>query len=463
MGVVLKGGTIATAQAVYPADIRIAGQTIDAIGANVARPDDEIVDISGCYAFPGGIDPHTHFDLNVGITTTADDFFTGTKAAVLGGTTTVIDFATQSRGGSLNDALSAWHAKASGKSYIDYGFHLAVCDLNEQALAELPLLASAHGVASVKLYLAYKDVLQVDDATLFKMLRLCRQHGILICLHCENGDVIGELVAEAKAAGNTAPKYHALTRPVTLEAEAVFRAIALAEAAGAPLYIVHVSSGRALSLIADARRRGIAVYAETCPQYLLLDESCYDQAGFAAAKYVMSPPLRGKDDQAQLWQGLAAGRIATVGSDHCSFNLHGQKELGLTDFSAIPNGAPGVENRLGLLYTYGFAAGKIDLPTLVAATATNAAKLFGLYPRKGTIAAGSDADIVVWDPAVHWTIEARTQVQNVDYNAYEGFTQVGKARHVYLRGNAVVKDGALQGEPDGIYLARSPFIPWEGP
>ena len=462
MGIVLSGGTVVNADSVECQDIRIDGPVIDRLGVGLVAIGDEVLDVSGCYLFPGGIDPHTHFDLDTGSTLTADDFTSGTRAALMGGTTTVIDYATQGRGQSLADALAVWHVKARGKSFTDYGFHMAMSDCRDEFLSELARLPSQHGVSSVKLYMAYKDVLQVDDASLLKVMRICREQGIRVCLHCENGDIIKELVKTAKAAGEFLPAQHAATRPEAVEAEAVYRAICLTEISGCSLYIVHVSTERALNLIREAQRRGLPVTAETCPQYLLLDESYYEKADFEAAKYVMSPPLRNRNNQAALWQGLADGTICCVGSDHCSFNFHGQKELGREDFSCIPNGAPGVENRLGLLYTFGVEAQRLSLRQFVQATSAGAAKLFGLYPRKGLLGIGSDADIVVWDPAQRSTIHAETQTQNVDYNAYEGFAQAGAVRHIFLRGNHEVKDGRLQAGLLGEYLPRKPLPIGEG-
>jgi dihydropyrimidinase len=462
MGIVLKGGTVVNADSVERQDLRINGPVIDRLGFGLEADGDEVIDVAGCYLFPGGIDPHTHFDLEVGSTITADDFATGSKAALIGGTTTVIDYATQSRGGSLTEALSAWHGKARGKCFTDYGFHLALCDCREEILHELETLPQTHGVTSIKLYMAYKDVMQVDDASLLRVMRVCHEQGLRVCLHCENGDIIDELVREAKSAGRITPEQHAATRPEIVEAEAVFRGICLAEITGCPLYIVHVSTTGALSLIRDAQRRGLPVTAETCPQYLLLDESCYEKINFEAAKYVLSPPLRSSRNQAGLWQGLADGSFSCVGSDHCSFNWHGQKELGRTDFSLIPNGAPGVENRFGLLYTFGVDSGRLSLQEFVKVTSANAARLFGLYPRKGMLGAGSDADIVIWDPTRRSVISAATQTQKVDYNAYEGLVQDGVARHVFLRGQPVVKDGVLHAVPLGEYLPRNPVSIREG-
>ena len=454
MGTVLCGGTIVNADSVTVEDLRISGESIAAIGKNLVKPGDQQIDVSGCFLFPGGIDPHTHFDLDVGSTTTADDFASGSLAAILGGTTTVLDYATQSRGGSLTDALATWHAKAAGKSYVDFGFHLALCDCTPQALAELAAVAERDGVVSVKLYMAYKDVMQVGDADLLRVMRICRDQGMLVCLHCENGELIAALVLDAKAAGRLEPAQHAVTRPEVVEAEAVARAVAIAELSGCPIYIVHVSSARALSLIRQAQRQGLPVAAETCPQYLLLDASRYDTKDFSAAKYVMSPPLRDKRNQAPLWQGLQDGAIVCVGSDHCSFNFVGQKEIGKNDFSRIPNGIPGVENRFGLLYSFGVATGKISLSQFVACISTGPAKQFGLYPRKGVLAVGSDADIVVWDPGQSCLITAAAQAQRVDYNAYEGIEQQGRVREVFLRGLHAVQAGRIAAGPTGCYLAR---------
>ena len=458
MATVLTGGTVVNATGSSRADVRIEGEKITSVGVNLREPADTLIDASGCYLFPGGIDPHTHFDLSVGVTVTADDFESGTQAAAVGGTTTVIDFTTQNKGETLAQAVANWHAKAGGRSFIDYGFHIAISDWNEGILRELASIVDEAGITSVKLYMAYKRVLQVDDGALLRTLQAAKQLGILVCVHCENGDVIDVLVDEAKALGHHAPRYHALTRPAAVEREAIYRAASLAEIADAPLYVVHVSSGPGLRAIEEARQRGLEIYGETCPQYLLLDASRYETDDFSAAKYVMSPPLRAPEDQELLWAGLRDGHLATVGSDHCSFNLAGQKELGRDDFSRIPNGGPGVENRFGLLYTYGVAAGKIDIHQFVAITSTNAAKLFGLYPRKGVIAAGSDADIVVWDTALQSVISASTQKQRVDYNLYEGFQQSGAARHVFLRGRQIVRDGILDEKPSGRYLKRQPNL-----
>lgn len=463
MGIVLKGGTIATAVDCYQADLRIENEKIVAIGKEIAKDivkdDDKVLNVDGCYLFPGGIDPHTHFALPVAGTVTADDFTSGTKAAILGGTTTIIDFATQFSGESLTQALGNWHRKADGQCYADYAFHMAISNWNESVASEITSLVEKDGVSSFKLYMAYKGTMQVDDRVLLEALCSSKEAGALICLHCENGDIVDLLVREARARGHLSPNYHPRSRPMLAEREATERAVALAEVIGAPVYIVHLSSQEALRVVADAKWRGVQVYGETCPQYLLLDDTLYEE-NFNSAKYVISPPLRSKQDQEALWQGLRAGIVDTVATDHCSFNFRGQKELGREDFSKIPNGMPGVENRMGLLYTYGVREGRMTLSQFVNLTSTQAAKLFGLFPRKGTIAVGSDADIVVWEPSETTVITAKEQYQRVDYSPYEGFRQVGRAVQVFLRGQHVVRNGRLNDEnPKGIYLSRKPFHP----
>ncbi len=457
MAIVLRGGTVVTAADYYRADVRIVGEKVEAIGNTLAQPADRVLDVDGCLLFPGGIDPHTHFDLPVGNISTSDNFNSGSKAALLGGTTTVIDFATQFPGESLSEALANWHGKADGNCYTDFGFHLAVTEWSDLISREMSQVIDQTGVSSFKFYMAYKNTLQVDDSVLLQALHRARELGALVCVHCENGDIVDTLVRDALANGNTTPAWHPLTRPVAAEREATQRALTLAEVAKAPLYIVHLTSGAALQAVQEARERGVEAYAETCPQYLLLDESCYTD-NFASAKYVISPPLRGKENQQALWNGLFAGAIDTLATDHCSFNFRGQKDLGRTDFSKIPNGMPGVETRLGLLYTYGVVQGRISINQFVDLTATRPAKLFGLFPRKGTIAVGSDADIVVWDPGVKSIIQHEGLNQQVDYTPFAGFTQSGKAAHVFLRGHQVVQDGKLHSQdPEGIYVKRKPF------
>ena len=459
MGIVLSGGTIVTAVDTYQADVRLEGEKIVALGHNIKQPDDQVIKVEGCLIFPGGIDPHTHFDLPMGTFSTSDDFLSGSKAAVLGGTTTILDFATQFKGETLKEGLANWHAKADGRCYVDFGFHMAITDWNDQVAQEMTDLVYLEGVPSFKLYMAYKNILQVDDGALLQALHQAGECGALVCVHCENGDVIDYLVKEARGQGKTAPYFHPLTRPPEAEEEATHRVITLAQMADAPLYIVHLTCRGALQTVVDAKLKGLEVYAETCPQYLLLNDSYYRSEGFNGAKYVISPPLRPANHQKGLWSGLQTGVIDTLATDHCAFNFKGQKDLGLNDFSKIPSGAPGVETRMGLLYTYGVMTGKLTMNEFVALTSTNAAKLFGLFPRKGTIAPGSDADLVVWDPRVSSTITVETLHQQVDYTPYEGFNQLGQATQVFLRGQQVVKDGRLQvTKPTGIYCSRKPFF-----
>ncbi len=455
MGIVLVGGHIVTAVDSYQADLRIEGEQIVAIGNDLEHPGDERILVDGCLLFPGGIDPHTHFDLPVGNISTADDFESGTKAAILGGTTTILDYATQFRGETLKAATLNWHRKADGRSYTDYGFHMAVTDWNMQVAQEMSMLVLKEGIMSFKFYMAYKHTLQVDDESLLQALGQAKECGALVCVHCENGDVVYELVRQARAQGQTTPAYHPLTRPVAAEKEATSRLIALAEIAQAPVYIVHLTSADALQVVTAAKLRGTPVYAETCPQYLLLNETCYQAEGFNGAKYVLSPPLRSRQDQESLWSGLRTGLLDTIATDHCAFNFVGHKDLGLTDFSLIPNGAPGVETRMGLMYTYGVVTGKISINQFVNYTSTQAAKLFGLFPRKGTLAPGSDADITVWDPNGDSVLSAESLHQAVDYTPYEGFPQNGQVKHVFLRGRQVVREGQLhESQPRGVYLSR---------
>lgn len=460
MGILLKGGKIITAVDEYCSDIRIEGEKIVSIGDNLEQPGDEIISADGCYIFPGGIDTHTHFDLDVGLTVTADDFSSGTKAAIVGGTTTILDYGCQLRGGTLKEALKEQHRKSEGKCYCDYGFHMGITDWNDETSEEIQSMIES-GVTSFKMYMAYKKSMQVDDGAIYKALKRCKEAGGLITFHCENGDLIETFIDEARTKGNKSPYYHPLSRPAELEDEAIERLIKIAEIADAPVYVVHLSSKSGLMSILEAKKRGTEVYIETCPQYLMLNDSYYgekDSKSFEGAKYVMSPPLRKSYDQEALWKGLSSREIDTIGTDHCSFNYEGQKEIGIDDFSKIPNGGPGVENRMGLIYTYGVMSGKLSMNDMVALTSTNAAKIFGLFPEKGTIAVGSDADLVVWDPSYSSIITAEKQTQNVDYNPYEGFKQEGRALHVLLRGNKVIYNGEfIEKEPIGKYLPRKPF------
>lgn len=460
MKTLIKNGQIVTAVDSYAADILIDGSSVVMIGTDLGKVVgnvDKTVDATGKLVIPGGIDPHTHMDLPFGGTSSSDDFETGTRAAAFGGTTTIIDFAVQYHGQGLNQALDVWFGKAEGKATIDYGFHLIVTDLPDQRLPELKTLIS-QGVTSFKLFMAYPGVFLVDDGTIFKAMTTSGEAGGLVCMHAENGVVIDVMVKRALAEGKTGPKYHALTRPTRAEAEGVHRAIAIAEMANAPVYIVHLSCHDALKEVQNARDLGLPVYAETCPQYLFLDHSYYEQEGFEGAKYVMTPPLRDKANQDELWKGLRVNDLQVISTDHCPFCFKEQKELGRDDFTKIPNGGPGVEHRMSLVFDGGVAQKRINLNRFVELTSTAAAKIFGLFPKKGTIAVGSDADIVVFDPNREQTISAKTHHMRVDYSAYEGRTVRGVTETVLSRGNVIVENGTFKGKAGaGRFLKRSTF------
>ncbi|MCX7971520.1 MAG: dihydropyrimidinase [Negativicutes bacterium] len=453
----LKNATIVNWWGEQQADLLTDGEKIAAVAEELpAGAGDAVIDCSGCLLIPGGIDAHTHFDLPCGDFSTDDNFFTATRAAVAGGTTTVIDYATQFAGQSLADGYRNWTEKASGRSFTDFAFHLAITVWHDGLLAEIPEFMASTGVTSFKLYMAYKGIMQVGDDKLFRMLRTMSRCGGLLCVHCENGDVIDVLQQEYRLSGCRGTEYHPLSRPEIAEVEAVQRLLCLARLARAPVYIVHLSTGAGLSAIRAARRSGQRIYVETCPQYLLLTDSQYNLPGFEGAKYVISPPLRKKGDNQQLWQGLVDGEIEVVATDHCAFNFGGVKQRGRHDFTKIPNGGPGVEQRLTLLYHHGVNAGRLSRCQWVECCSANPARIFGLYPRKGLLAVGSDADITVWDGNFRHTISAATQVQDVDYTPYEGMEVKGGVRHVFVRGRPVVSDGRLcTGEPAGCYLPRS--------
>ena len=457
MSVLIKNGRVITAVDDYLADVFIKNETVTLIGKNLEMEADEIIDASGKYLFPGGLDPHTHLDMPFGGTTSADDFETGTLAAAHGGTTTLIDFAIQSKGQSTLEALDIWHEKAEGKTAIDYGFHMIITDLEDNRVHEMKMLAD-DGVTSYKLFMAYPGVLYVDDGTIYRAMRQAGENGTVVCMHAENGIVIDEIVKIALAEGKTEPKYHALTRPTRMEAEGVHRAISIAEVAHVPVYIVHLSSSDALEQVMLARNRGIHAFAETCPQYLFLDHSYYEQEGFEGAKYVMTPALREKWNQDELWKGLRFGDLQSISTDHCPFCFKDQKILGINDFSKIPNGGPGVENRMSLVYNGGVNSGRISLNKFVELTSTAAAKTFGLFPKKGTIAVGSDADIVIFDPHRKETISIKnacTHHMRVDYNAYEGFEVTGFTETVLSRGKIIINKCEYVGKKgDGRFLKR---------
>ncbi|NHN35289.1 dihydropyrimidinase [Paenibacillus agricola] len=454
----ISNGMIVTAADTYLGDILIDNGVVVMIGTGLEAQDAEVVDASGCYVFPGGVDPHTHLDMPFGGTVTADDFETGTKAAAFGGTTTIIDFCLTTKGETLQKAVNTWHGKARGKAVIDYGFHLMVSEVTETVLTELPRIIHEEGISSLKVFMAYKNVLQADDGTLYRTLLLAKEQGALVMVHAENGDVIDFLVNEALAAGRTEPIYHALTRPPELEGEATGRAVALTGMADSQLYVVHVTCAEAVRQIEAGRAKGLQIYGETCPQYLNLDVSYLEKTNFEGAKYVWSPPLREAWNQEVLWNALRSGSLQTVGSDQCSFNFKGQKELGLGDFSKIPNGGPMIEDRLSVLYSEGVEKGRISLNQFVNIISTTSAKLFGLFPQKGTIAIGSDADIVIFDPSVRRKISAETHHMNVDYNAFEGMDIMGEPITVLVRGEFVIRDKEFVGMPgSGHYLHRKKF------
>jgi dihydropyrimidinase len=458
MKTIIRNGRIVTAVDDYRADILVEGERVTTIGARLDMEADRVIDAAGKLVIPGGIDPHTHMELPFGGTESSDDFRTGTIAAAHGGTTTIIDFAVQYKGQALREGLDRWHQKAEGKAAIDYGFHLIVTDLEDERVPELYDVMD-EGITSFKLFMAYPGVFLSDDATIFRAMSAAGSRGGLVCMHAENGVVINEIIKRALAEGRTAPKYHALTRPTIAEAEGVHRAIRLAEMAESPVYIVHLSCADALEQVREARDRGLAAFAETCPQYLFLSIENYDEPDFGGAKYVMTPPLRERWNQAELWKGLRTDDLQVISTDHCPFCMKEQKELGRGDFSKIPNGAPGVEHRMSLIYHGGVVENRISLNRFVELTSTAAAKMFGLFPRKGTIAVGSDADIVIFDPEAEQIISAATHHMNVDYSAYEGWRLKGAVETVLSRGRVVVEGGEFRGRAgDGQFLKRGTCV-----
>lgn len=456
MSILIKGGRVVTAADDYVADVYIEGEKVHTIGKDLKVPADEVIDATGKLVIPGGIDPHTHLDMPFGGTTSADDFESGTIAAAFGGTTCLVDFAIQSKGESTLKGLDAWHAKAEGKATVDYGFHMIGTDMPDERLPEMQKLADA-GITSYKLFMAYPGVLYVDDGTLYRTFRQAGENKTRICMHAENGIVIDEIIKAAVKDGKLEPKYHSLTRPTRMEAEGVHRAIAIAEVADVPLHIVHLSCADALEQVKLGRMRGVDVQAETCPQYLFLDYSYYEKPNFEGAKWVMTPALREKWNQDVLWQGLRMGHLSLVATDHCPFCFKGQKELGRESFTKIPNGAPGVENRLTLLYQ-GVLKGHYDLNRFVEISSTAAARTFGMFPKKGTVAVGSDADIVVFDPGKRVTISVNdpaTHHMKVDYSAYEGFEVQGYPETVLSRGRVIVEKGKQRTRGGGRFVKRA--------
>ncbi len=458
MSVLIKGGRIITAADDYVGDVYVEDERITLVGESLDVDADRVIDATDRYVLPGCVDPHTHLDMPFGGTVTIDDFTSGQTSAAFGGTTCHVDFVIQPPGSSFADALDMWHAKREGKQIIDCGFHMAVTDLREggslDELARLP----EQGVTSYKLFMAYKGALMVDDETLFRTMEVAAETGALVMVHAENGDAIDILVKQALAAGNTAPHFHALTRPPELEGEATNRAIQLARVAGAPLYVVHVSCREAVEPIALAREQGWDVWGETCTQYFFVDYTFLERPNFEGAKYVYTPPPRAQENQEVLWHAVRSDTLSAISTDHCAFLWDGQKTLGKDDFSRIPNGGPGLENRLHMIHEFGVRTGRFSLNRMVELLSTNPAKLFGLYPRKGTIAPGSDADIVIFDPEKRHLITADTHHSKVDYNLYEGIEVTGSPEIVLLRGSVLVETGELVAEPGvGQFVERAAF------
>ncbi|MGH3656818.1 MAG: dihydropyrimidinase [Micromonosporaceae bacterium] len=460
MSTLIRGGTVVSPTGNHSADVLVEGERIAAL----ASPDaglseawaasaDSVIDAAGKYVLPGGIDVHTHMEMPFGGTQSNDTFATGTRAAAWGGTTTIIDFAVQPKGQSLLSTLDKWHAKADGNCAIDYGFHMIISDVNEGTLKEMDACVDA-GVNSFKMFMAYPGVFYATDGEILLAMQKAADNGSLIMMHAENGIAIDQLVAQALSKGQTDPVHHSLTRPPELEGEATHRAGVLAKVTGAPLYIVHLSSEPALAAVRTARDAGQNMFAETCPQYLYLSIEDMAKPEFEGAKYVASPPLRPAEHQDSLWRGLRTNDLSVVSTDHCPFCFNEQKEMGRGDFSKIPNGMPGVEHRMDLIHQ-GVVRGEMSLARWVEVTSTTPARMFGLYPRKGVIAPGADADIVVYDPEAAQTLSVDTHHMNVDYSAYEGMEITGKVTTVLSRGRAVIADGAYHGsEGHGQFLKR---------
>jgi dihydropyrimidinase len=451
----IRNGTVVTASETLQADVLVEDEKVAAIALDLDVPADRTIDATDRYVIPGGVDVHTHFDLPFGGSFCSDDFGTGTRAAAFGGTTTCVDFALQDYGESLRQGLDRWFEKGQ-KAQTDFGLHMIVREVNDQVLKEMDRLVG-EGITSFKLFMAYPGVFMLDDAAIFKAMQRAAESGALIMMHAENGGPIDVLVQQHLAEGKTDPVYHGLTRPASMEGEAVHRVFKMAELAGAPAYIVHLSSRDALDAVQEARDRGVAAFAETCPQYLYLSIDDLARPGFEGAKFVCSPPLRSKDHQDELWKGMAQGDLQIVATDHAPFNFKGQKDLGRDSFADIPNGLPSVEDRVTLIFQR-VRSGQLSLSRWVELVATNPAKMFGLYPRKGTIAPGFDADIVIFDPNRERVISAENHHMNVDYSCYEGMTVWGVPEIVMQRGNVLVeKDEWFGTEGGGSFVPRSRF------
>ncbi len=452
--ILLKGGTVVSARGTKRADVLVAGEKILAVGRGLSS-DAQVVDVSGKLVFPGFIDAHTHFDLEVSDTVTADDFDSGSKSALAGGVTTIVDFATQNKGESLSDALNNWHMKAFAKCSCDYAFHMAISDWREEIRCELPAMFE-QGVTSFKVYMIY-DAMELNDRAIFELMTELKRYGGIVGCHCENSGIIGKLREQAITRGELGPENHPKTRPDYTEAEAVNRYMSIAKAADAPCIVVHLSTEKGFEEIRRARRDGVRVYVETCPQYLLLDDSVYRRPFDEAAQYVCSPPLRKSADTRALWDALKRGAINTVSTDHCSFTAE-QKRAGEHDFTKIPNGMPGVETRAILLYTYGVRKRRLSLQQMCAVLSENPAKLYGMYPKKGTIKAGADADLVIFDPKAHGVISAARDHSKCGSNPFEGVHTAGCIEKVYLRGNLVYRGGEIAIEHIGRYIPRGKCI-----
>ena len=454
MSILIKNGRIITASSDSIADIYIEGEIIHSIGKNLTVAADEIIDASGMLVMPGGIDPHVHLDMPFMGTYSSDNYETGTRAALFGGTTSVIDFILQTQGKSLQSALQEWRGRSDGNAVGDYSFHMAVTDFNEDTKKEIQHFIEKEGITSFKTFMAYKGALMIDDRQMIGLMQEVKKHGGLINVHATNGDMIDYLIAKHKAEGKLAPLYHYLSQPEITEAEASGRFTDMASYTGCPGYIVHLTCEGALNAVRQATRRNQKVFVETCIQYLILDASLYEQ-NFEGAKWVMSPPLREKKDQETLWAGINQGLVQVVATDHCPF-MWEQKLMGKDDFSKIPNGHPAIENRMELLFSEGVNKGRITLNKFVEVASTNAAKIFGMFPKKGTIAVGSDADIAIWDANEEHTLSASTHHMNVDYSGYEGWKVKGKVKKVFLRGKLAIDNNECKIEKGyGQFIKRN--------
>lgn len=450
MKTLVKNGVLIMPDKKIKSDLLIENEKIVEIGQNLSA--ENIIDATDCLVFAGFIDAHTHLDMPVSQTVTADNFETGSAAAVAGGTTMFIDFATQDRGHTLKEACEIWHKRADGNCSCDYGFHMAITDWNEQTKNELHFMKD-EGITSFKCYYAY-DALMLNDVQIYEILCEMEKIGGILGVHCENGPIIKKLQQNALKLGHKTPKYHAITRPDVLEGEAISRFLRIANVANAKAWIVHLSTEDGLNEIRFAKQRGQKVYTEICPQYLIFDDSVYNLENFESAKYVCSPPIRNKKNQSALWDAVIKNEIDIISTDHCSFNFKGQKELGINDFTKIPNGMAGIEHRATVIYTCAVATGKIDECQMSKMLSENPAKMFGVFPKKGVLAVGSDADIVIYDTKKSSIITCENQFQNCDYTPYEGFKTVGSIRDVFLRGNHIFKNGSLVNKNLGMYVKR---------